>query len=62
VNGTVLHIFKGTMVKVDMTEGTWEALPAPNFQKIAYGDIPLLGKYIPKITNYGDFRALSQKS
>jgi len=33
-------------VKVRVTEGTWEALPAPNFVKIAERDIPLLGKYI----------------
>jgi len=27
----------------------------PNFVKIAKRDIPLLGKYIPKITNFCDF-------
>jgi len=44
------------MVKVGVTVGTWETLPSPNFvKKIALGDIPLLGKYILKITNFCDF-------
>jgi len=29
--------------------------PTPNFVKISKGDIPLWGKYIPKITNFCDF-------
>jgi len=34
-------------------------LPLPHhiFLKIASGDIPLLGKFIPKINNFGDFGA-----
>ena len=29
--------------------------PTPNFVKIDEGDIPLWGKYIPKITNFSNF-------
>jgi len=32
-----------------------EFLSMPNFVKTTYGDIPLWGKFIPKMTNFGDF-------
>jgi len=49
------HIFKATKVHFSVIVGTWETLPTPNFVKIAEGDIPSWGKYIPKITNFSDF-------
>jgi len=46
------------MVKFGTRVWAWEYLPMPKFvKKNAYGDIPLLGKFIPKITNFGDFDA-----
>jgi len=48
--------FGGRKVKVSVIVGTWETLPTPNFvKKIDAGDIPLWGKYIPKITNFSNF-------
>ena len=39
---------------------TWDT-PAlrPNFKKNRLRGIPLFGKFIPKITNFGDFRGVS---
>jgi len=40
------------MLKLGVRVWTWDCLPTPNFVKIAEGDIPLWGKFIPKIRNF----------
>jgi len=45
------------MVKFGKEMRVWESLPHNNFVEIGYMDIPLLGKFIPKNTNFGDFGA-----
>ena len=47
--------FKATAVKFDVKVQTWETLPQSKFCKNRLRGIPLLGKFIPKITNFGDF-------
>jgi len=37
------------MVEFGTRVRAWEFLPMPNFVKIAYGDKPFWGKFIPKI-------------
>ena len=53
--GLQAHIFKAITVKFSMKVRTWDFLPMPNFVKINEGDIPLWGKFILKITSFGDF-------
>ena len=38
-----------------MIVGLGRPSPTPNFVKIDEEDIPLWGKYLPKITNFSDF-------
>ena len=40
--------------------GLGRSSPTPNFVKIYEGDIPLWGKYLPKITNFSDFSGCMQ--
>jgi len=51
------HTFKATTVKFGMQVRSWGSLPRQNFvlKKMTEGGIPLWGKFIPKITIFGDF-------
>ena len=43
------------MMKSGVRVRTLDSLPKTIFVKILSGGIPLLGKFIPKITNFSDF-------
>ena len=43
-----------TMVKFGTRMRTWEPLPQTKFYQNRLWGIPLLGKFIPKLTNFGD--------
>ena len=50
------YIFKATTVKFGMRVRSWGSLPQAKFCKINdLRGIPLWGKFIPKITIFGDF-------
>ena len=53
------HIFKLTVVKFGMRVRNGNSLPQAKFGKNRLRGIPPLGKFIPKITNFGDFGAVS---
>jgi len=59
IGGCKYNVLKVTSVKFGMIVRTWYSLHKPNFVKIAKGGIPLLAKFIPKIINFGNFRAAS---
>jgi len=54
--GAVTHIFTATTVKFGMRVKTWDFLLQTKFcKKNRLRGLPILGKFVPKNTNFGDF-------